>query len=66
MTKSSKKRFRPGEVAPASGQYQVIGPNGHRKGEVTVVKGEPFPPQQERGCTYELVDPSDNKSGRGG
>ena len=35
--------LKPGEKAPASGQYGVVGPRGGKLNkEVTVVKGEPM------------------------
>ena len=38
-------KLKPGQKAPASGQYGVVGPRGGKlKKEVTVVKGEPLPP----------------------
>lgn len=57
--------LKPGQKAPASGQYGVIGPRGgdlHK--EVTVVKGESMPPTQKPGQTYVMNDPTNNKSGR--
>jgi hypothetical protein len=56
--------LKPGQAAPASGQYQQVGPRGGKGHEVTSVKGEPLPPTQSPGSTYRLVDPSKNKSGR--
>ena len=39
------KEIKPGEKAPASGQYEIIGPRGGKTGkERTVVRGEPLPP----------------------
>ena len=36
--------LKPGQKAPASGQYGVVGPRGGKiDHEVTVVKGEPMP-----------------------
>lgn len=61
---SSKGGFKPGEKAPASGQYGQIGPRGGKGREITAVKGEPLPPTTSKGSTYTLVDPSKNKSGR--
>jgi len=58
------KGLKPGQTAPASGQYQQIGPKGGKGPEVTSVKGEPLPPTSKPGSTYKLVDPSKNKSGR--
>ena len=58
------KGLKPGQPAPASGQYQQIGPKGGKGPEVTSVKGEPLPPTSKSGSTYNLVDPSKNKSGR--
>ena len=57
--------MKPGEKAPRSGQYQQIGPRGGKGKEVTVVQGEPLPPTPKKGTTYELVDPTKNKAGRG-
>ncbi len=62
---SKARRFKPGEKAVASGQYQEISATGKRGHEVTVVKGEPMPPTTQAGSTYELVDRTRNKSGQG-
>ena len=60
------KSLKPGQTAPRSGQYAVVGPRGGNTGrEVTVTKGEPMPPTQKPGQTYTLADPTKNKSGRG-
>lgn len=61
---SRPKGLKPGQPAPASGQYQTIGPNGGKGDEVTVSKGRTLPPTQKPGATYKLVDPSKNKLGR--
>ena len=66
MSNSSKGNYKPGERAPASGQYQEIGSRGGRGREVTVPKDRPLPPTTGPGRIYDLVDPTDNKSGRGG
>jgi len=47
-----KKRYSPGEKAPASGQYK----NTFTGTEVTTVKGEPLPPTPKSGQKYVLVD----------
>ena len=58
--------YKPGQKAPHSGQYGVVGPRGGKTNkEVTVVKGEPFPPSPKKGSTFVLNDPTKNKSGRG-
>ncbi len=56
--------LKPGQKAPASGQYRQVGPRGAKGPEVTVVKGEPLPPTPSKGSTYTLVDPSKNNSGK--
>ncbi|KAI9132279.1 hypothetical protein [Acaryochloris sp. CCMEE 5410] len=49
----SQKIFSPGEIVEDSGLYPVVGPEGGDKGyEVTVVKGEPFPPLPEKGWGF--------------
>ena len=48
---------KPGETAVTSGIYAVVGPRGGRTGnEVTVVRKEPFPPTQQSGQGFILVD----------
>ena len=45
----AKPQYRPGQKAPKSGQYPLVGPQGGKQGvEVTVVKGEPLPPPRAR------------------
>lgn len=61
---SKPSGMKPGQTAPASGQYQEIGPRGGKGHEVTVSKGETLPPTQKPGSTFTLVDASKNKSGR--
>ena len=49
--------LKPGQKAPKSGQYGVVGPRGGKiNHEVTVVKGEPMPPTKKPGQTYVLND----------
>ncbi|MFA5228596.1 MAG: YjzC family protein [Candidatus Paceibacterota bacterium] len=56
------KQYTPGEKAPNSGQYEIIGTRGGRTGtERTVVKGEPLPPTKKSGETYILVDKTKTK-----
>jgi hypothetical protein len=60
-----KKRLKPGQIAPASGQYETVGPKGGRGNEVTMTKGRPLPPAPRSGSTYKLKRRARNKSGRG-
>jgi hypothetical protein len=56
-------KFKSGEEAPRSGQYEIVGPRGGKTGdERTVTRGEPFPPTPEKGMGYVLVDPTKHKS----
>lgn len=57
------KTYRPGEKAPASGQYQIIGPRGGQGPERTVVRGEPLPPTPKSGQGYQITDRTKNKAG---
>lgn len=57
-------KYKPGNIVPKSGQYMQFGPHGGAKKEVTCVKHEPFPPTPQPGCSYKLVDPTKNKSGK--
>ena len=60
------KTYRPGEKAPASGQYEIVGPRGGKTGEErTVVRGEPMPPTPSKRQQYKIVDRTKNKSGKG-
>jgi len=53
------KFFKPGEIAPRSGQYEIVGPRGGRTGvERTVTKGEPLPPSLKPNQRFDLVDPT--------
>lgn len=57
--------LRPGNIAPASGQYEIRGPRGGQTGqERTVTRGEPLPPTPASGQTYALVDRTRNGAGR--
>jgi hypothetical protein len=49
--------MRPGQKAPASGQYGIVNRNGNKTGqERTVTRGEPLPPTPKSGQTYVIVD----------
>lgn len=55
--------LRPGQNAPTSGQWELIGPRGRHTGdERTVVRGEPMPPTPKPNMSFNLVDRT--KSGR--
>lgn len=59
------RTFNVGEAAPASGQYEVLGPRRGKTGvEITLAKGKKFPPSQ-KGTQYRICDRTKNKSGRG-
>lgn len=47
-----KKKLSPGDIAPESGQYRVVGENR----EITAVKGKPLPPGRKKGTIYVLAD----------
>lgn len=53
----SSKTLKPGQKAPRSGQYEIIGSRGGRTGiERTVTRGEPLPPSLRSGQRYQLAD----------
>lgn len=56
--------YRPGQEAPKSGQYQIVGPKGGTSsyGEVTAIEGKPLPPTEKPNMGYKLVDPTKHKS----
>ena len=57
------KTHKPGEKAPRSGQYGIVGPRGGKTDEErTVTRDEPFPPTPEKGQKYTLNDPTKHKS----
>lgn len=60
----SEDLYKPGEITPNSGQYQVVGPRGGDCGgsEVTLVEGKPLPPTLKPGQRYTLVDKTNHKS----
>ena len=58
------KKLSPGESAPVSGLYELIGPRGGRTGkERTVAKGEVLPPPPRAGMTYRIAARAHNKAG---
>ena len=54
--------YHPGDPAPVSGQYPVVGPRGGRQGvEVTAVEGRPLPPTPQPGMGYGKPDVTKHK-----
>ncbi|MCX5676727.1 MAG: hypothetical protein NTX87_17160 [Planctomycetota bacterium] len=62
---SKSRKLKPGEPAPASGQYQVRGPRGGKGPQITGVKGKPLPPSRGPRMTYNLVDRTRHQGHRG-
>jgi len=57
--------YKPGQDAPRSGQYVIVGPRGGVTGEErTSTRGNPLPPTPKPGQTYRLVDATKNGAGR--
>mgnify|MGYP002352318596 CR=1 FL=1 len=62
----TKNTYKPGEKAPASGQYEIIGSRGGRtRQERTVTKNEPMPPTPKSGQKYIISDRTKNNAGKG-
>lgn len=58
--------LKPGQKAPASGQYPVVGPRGGKTGtEITSVQGHKLPPTPKAGQSYGKPDLTKNGSGTG-
>jgi hypothetical protein len=59
------RKFKPGQIAPKSGQYERLGTRGGRTGdERTVTKGEPLPPTRKSGEKYVLVDKTKHRKSK--
>ena len=59
------KTFKPGDEAPASAQYEIVGKRGGHTGiERTVSKGKTLPPTPEPDQSYRIADRTKNQSGR--
>lgn len=55
------KKMKPGQKAPRSGEYELVGPRGGGTGEVrSGVRGKSLPPTPKSGHSYTLR----SKSGR--
>jgi hypothetical protein len=60
------KPLKPGTRAPASAQYEIVGPRGGRTGqERTVTRNEPLPPTPQPGQGYRIADRTRNGAGQG-
>lgn len=58
------KKLKPGDAAPVSGLYELIGPRGGHTGkERTAVKGDVLPPTPKPGMQYKISERAHNKSG---
>lgn len=58
----TKPMYKPGEPAPYSGQYPLVGPRGGDRGrEITIVKGDPLPPTPDPGMGYGKPDITKHK-----
>jgi hypothetical protein len=56
--------LKPGNTAPASAQYEIVGPRGGHTGqERTVTRGEPLPPTPRAGQGYIIADRTKNGAG---
>lgn len=59
------KTYKPGEKAPHSGQYEIVGPRGGHTGvERTFVKDKTIPATPNPGQRFVLVDPTNNGAGK--
>ena len=60
------KTLKPGQSAPRSGVYEIVGPRGSSFGKERIIsRGEPFPPTPKSGRGYKKVaDVLVTKSGR--
>jgi hypothetical protein len=57
--------YKPGQEAPRSGQYTIVGPRGGNTGqERTSTRGNTLPPTPKPGQSYVLVDPTKNGAGK--
>lgn len=58
-------KLKPGQPAPRSGEYGIVGPRGGPTGEErTAVKGKPMPPTPKPGQSYQMDRPAHNGAGK--
>jgi hypothetical protein len=59
------KIYKPGEPAPVSGEFEIVGPRGGDTGrERTSVQGRPLPPTPKSGQGYVIHRPAHNGAGK--
>ena len=59
------KTYKPGQQAPVSGEFGIVGPRGGATGkERTAVQGRPLPPTPKPGQRYVLDRPAHNGAGK--
>ncbi len=51
-----KQKLNSGEIAPWSGEYNVVASNGRIVGTVNVSKGDRMPPTQSSGDHFEYAE----------
>lgn len=57
--RSNETVFRPGQAAPHTGRYEIVGPRGSSTGEERKMNaGRPFPPTPKRGQAYVAIESS--------
>jgi len=58
-------KLKPGQPAPRSGEYGIVGPRGGKTGEErTAVQGKPMPPTPKPGQSYTMDRPAHNGAGK--
>ncbi|ARK98296.1 hypothetical protein BOC43_29215 [Burkholderia pseudomallei] len=58
-------KLKPGQIAPRSGEYGIVGPRGGQTGEErTAVRGKPMPPTPKPGQSYTMDRPARNGAGK--
>ncbi|RZF25447.1 hypothetical protein EVC45_33495 [Paraburkholderia sp. UYCP14C] len=59
------EKLKPGQIAPRSGEYGIVGSRGGKTGEErTAVKGKPMPPTPKAGQSYSMDRPAHNGAGK--
>lgn len=65
MSKPKNPVHKPGQKAPVSGQYGIVGLKGGKTGtEITITEGETLPPTPKPGQGFVLVDKTIHKDGK--